>query len=499
MEPFVPRKSVVKPRRRNYKHRGITVVTDGIGLTEHGEIITDLIDFAMTSDPQIFITADPANLLHIMMQAHTPDFNYKVIDSIDTDHRISNPRVTSFGWKLSGKRKKPMHTLWSANDMTRDPSSLMEDGSPQALLGFAMDVRDFLKEQNIPIPSGLSGVGAGMLRDKRIYPNARGRVPHATNERARPLLPGVYAELRATTTQTYKTAIALDQRRAYHRVTQSVPLPDPSTLFARGYFQVQENAPIWCRPKDPLYQRTIDQPGLVLVRATSRNAHKNETRPPALNYVGTRDIYLWTNEIDIALDTGLQIEGLIAAWTSSLNDEGMPRYGKWAETAIDAASPYRAKWLKPTLHSTYGMMAARPRDLLVGHRLGKGRKTTVLIGPHQFNAHAITLENHSPPTNNVPALGMLQAEIRKRSMLKANYLMSEGVEVLHIHADGVHVAGALPLQDEKMWSIEPRTNLRYLDRVSWLADEGDTLPGRDQRKRIETRRHLANVLANRRR
>jgi hypothetical protein len=95
-------------------------------------------------------------------------------------------------------------------------------------------------------------------------------------------------------------------------------------------------------------------------------------------------------------------------------------------------------------------------------------------------------------------LGVLQAEIRARTMRLANSLIVEGVDVLHIHADGIHTTGKLPFLSND-WSVEPRTNLRYVDRVSWLADEGDTLPGRDVQQRIETRRHLLSVLANRNR
>ena len=66
--------------------------------------------------------------------------------------------------------------------------------------------------------------------------------------------------------------------------------------------------------------------------------------------------------------------------------------------------------------------------------------------------------------------------------------------VLHIHADGIHVAGdELPLLP-KGWTVKERTNLEYLDKVSWLSDQGATLPGRDERMRVEVRRHNANLI-----
>lgn len=502
----------VKPRRRGYKHRDIIVVTDGVGVTEHGEVITDLIDFAMTKDSHIFMTGDPAHLLNIMLGAHAPDFNYQLVDSREADvpagfPTMSNPRLTRFGWNrtggrgkntMKGKRKgKAMHIVWSIMDMMRDPTNVLGSGTPGDMLHFAQDVRDWCKDNNVPVPTALSGIASTLLRDGRFWPEDRGRVPRATNERVRPLLPGVYSELRAKTHKTIPAAVALDQRRAYHRAAQVVPLPDPTNLFARGYFQVPDDAPLWCDKGDTVYNRTVTQPGLVLARATSRHTHKHETRPPAINYVGTKDVYLWTNELALCETTGLQIQGLVAAWTSTSKDKGLALYGAWAENAINNAEPYRAKWLKPTLHAVYGLLGARARDLHIAHRLGRSTPSVYLIGGHEFPVHETVLPNTAPATVNVPALGVLQAEIRKSTMELANDLIKEGVDVLHVHADGIHINGKLPLLNLDNWTIEPRTNLHYLDRVSWLADEGDTLPGRDQQLRVAARRAAtANAINN---
>jgi hypothetical protein len=121
-----------------------------------------------------------------------------------------------------------MHIVWSIPDMMRDPTKLLNDGTPGDMLRFAKDVRDWCKDNNIPLPTALSGIASSLMRDERFYPE-RGRIPKATNERLRPLLPGVYSELRAQTTKTYRTAVSLDQRRAYHRGADSpasrTPLP----------------------------------------------------------------------------------------------------------------------------------------------------------------------------------------------------------------------------------------------------------------------------------
>lgn len=493
----------IKPRRRGYKHRAIVIIMDDIGMLESGEVVEDLIDFAMTKDSHIFVTMDPARLLNIMYQSHAPDFNYQLIDSREADvpegmATMSSTRVTRFGWNRmnKGKRKgKAMHIVWSIPDMMRDPTKLINDGTPGDMLKFAKDVRDWCKDNNIPLPTALSGIASSLLRDERFYPESRGRVPHATNDRLRQFLPGVYSELRAKSSVTYKTAVSLDQRRAYHRAAQTVTLPDSTTLFARGYFNVPDKAPLWAVKGDDVYNRTMDQPGLVLVRGTSRpTMPRSETRPPAVNYAGVEDRYIWTNEVPLCEETGLDIHGIVAAWTATHADEGIPRYGRWAESAIDAADDYRALWLKPTLHALYGLLAARPRDLRIAHRLGSGRPARYILGAgHTFPVHETHLGAQSSPTVNIAMLGVLQSEIRARTMRLANGLITEGVDVLHIHADGIHTTGKLPLLPND-WSLEPRTNLRYVDRVSWLADEGDVLPGRDTRARVEKRRSMAVAL-----
>lgn len=510
---------MVKPRRRAYVHRDLITVVNACGLTEHGEVVTNLAVFAASSDAHIWITVDPAGLLLIMMHrlTHIPEFNYQMTNTRDDEGGLtmSHTKLQRFGFRpdptvtdkddaraqlhahgLNGKNQA-MHTVWSPADMMRNPADLIDGASHSELMRFGQDVRDWCKDNNIPLPTSLSGIASSLLRDSRFWPHDRGRVPKSTNERIRSHLPGVYSELRVKPSRRHQ-AIALDQRRAYHVAAQEVPMPDPTTLFARGYFHDPENSPIWAQPGGVLYNRIIRQPGIVAVRAMCRVTLKDETRPPAVNFQGTDVIYLWTNELDLCQRHGVHVHGIIAAWTSTTADSGMPRYGAWSQSQIDQASDYRARWLKPTLHATYGLLAARSRTLRIGHRHGKGQPAVYILGHgHEFPVKEVTLPDVAPATVNVTALGTLQAEIRQRSMKLANALMAEGVTVLHIHADGIHVEGRMPLLDTRGWSVEPRDNLQYIDRVSWISDHGDCLPGRDTAQRIELRRHLVDTLVRR--
>lgn len=506
---LVDRERTVAPRKRRYIHRDIITVVDDLGRLEDGTPVHNLPLFASTCDPYLWVTTEPARLLMIMKSAfdHVDGFNYQILQSDevyeDGTPCMSYTRLTRFGiTDVPGRRKQAMHLVWSPFDMMRNPMRVLEGAGWVDLLRFADDVRSWCREQNLPLPTSLSGISSGLLRDERFWPEARGRVPKATNENVRKYLPGVHSELRGRTNRRYHQAVALDQKTAYHRAAQEVPLPDPTTLYARGYFNCPEDAPIWATPGSVLYNRIVKQPGLLAVRAQSRPTGKREVRLPMLNFMSKRaeTLYLWSSELELAQQSGLTIHGLVAAWTSDFADEGFPRYGKFAQGEIEAAGDYRKRWLKPILHATYGMLAARPRQLKVGHRHGKGRLTRYVLGRgYDFPVHEAELGAHSPPTTNVAALGVLQAEIRARSIKLADHLTKEGVEVLHIHADGIHVRGQLPLMPLEAWKVEPRTNLTYLDRVSWLAEEGDCLPGRDDFMRSALRRSADRVLTGRKR
>lgn len=504
----------MKPRRTGYKHRDIIAVHNRTGVTEHGEVVTDLPAYALDHDTHVWVTMDPAWLLSVMLAAFTtiPAFNYQIVHS--TEHVVrgafveNGARLTRFGFKCRcdkddrkawgcacgcpPKRKGAMNTVWSPGDMSRNPGDYMDEFNHTGLLKFATDVRGWCDDQNLPLPTSLSGIAASLLRDSRFWPAARGRVPTATNERVRAWLPGVYSELRTEPGDTHH-AVAIDQRTAYHRAAQEVATPDPTTLFARGYFLDPEHSPVWAEPETPVFTRTIAQPGVIFITYSARPVRKHEARSPAIT-PGTGRAAVWTNEVPHLESMGVTVTGIIAAWTSCDPDAGLPRYGHWAQARITESDGYRKRWLKPTLHAVYGLLAMRTRQVSIGHLRGSGQRDTFILGAgREFPVHRHDLPPLPSPTTNTTMLGVLQAEIRVRSFKMATALSMEGVKILHIHADGLHVEGALPLLTDA-WSITPRTNLQYIDRVSWLSDEGDVLPGRDERKRVETRRHHARLI-----
>jgi hypothetical protein len=361
-----------------------------------------------------------------------------------------------------------------------------------------MDIREWCRDENVPMPSTLAGIANSLLRDERFWPEDRGRVPKATNENVRKYLPGVYGELRAKPLTRKENAVSLDQRTAYHVAAQEVATPDPTTLFARGYFNAPDTAPVWAPTGTLLYERTMSQPGIVYVLVEVQHLRRHHVRPPAVKRAGRYRCALWTNEIALCEQNGVTIRGIVAAWTSNLADTGLPLYGAYAQKQITEASEFRRRWLKPTLHALYGLLATRPRRVKMGHLRGNAQTDAIArIGfGHEFPVKQSDLGVIQPMTANVAMLGVLQAEIRARSFALARELMEAGAEVLHIHADGIHVTGdIIPLIPDG-WKIETLTNLHYLDAVSWLSAEGDHLPGRDAKQRAEVARHHTTLVTS---
>lgn len=510
----------ILPRARGFKYMDIAAVyKDNLILTEQGEVIEDATQYVHDAAPTAFIATDPSAFLHALdfRWCEHPHWRYALarIVSDKGDLTMTRTKLTSFGFRAcktpderaacpicsrqQGKRKSRLHQCWDPRAMSPTPiHKLIGSASPGDLIKWAQDVRQWAQEQNLELRSALSGYGSQLLRDGRFYPSPRRRVPRATNEKARPSLPGNLVRMVDVQpgTQSYDVT-SIDQRSAHHRIVQDIDLPDANTLFARGYFNDPENAPrMWAPRGTVLYERTIRQPGLLYVELTStRRTRPGEFRLLLQDFVGQRREWIWTNSVTFLESTGTRIEGIVAAWTSTSVDSGLSRYGSFAANQIENASPARKQWLKPLLHSTYGLLAARPRPLqtgVSGHTNG-GRSSTFLLGTRPFLVTERTVSNWAPAFVNVIQRGMIECETQLRSLRMAQQLTDDGARVLHIHTDGLHVEGQLPLLPDT-WGVNGLTEVMYIDNVSWIANERECLPGRDQRERAEVIKHHTNIL-----
>lgn len=511
----------IKPRTRGFVHMDIAVVTHDVIIDEHGELHADPVGYIYTARPTAFITTDPSHFLAQLDERYHdhPHWRFTLARIIAERGSMAMSRVklTTFGFRAcrtprernncpicahgAGQRKGRLHQCWDPRAMSPTPvHKMIGDASATSLLTWAQDVRSWAQEQNLELRVALSGYGSQLLRDERFYPDARRRVPRATNERIRPTLPGNLVRLVDVTPgpRSYNVT-AIDQRSAHHRIVQDIALPDANTLFARGYFNDPEHAPkLWAPRGTTLYNRIINQPGLIYAQVTSRMTAPGEFRLLLQDFTGQDRRYIWTNTVNFLESTGTRIDGIIAAWTSTTTDTGLSQYGAFAQNQIETASPERKRWLKPLLHSTYGLLAARARPLQIGRNghSNSGTSSCFLFGPRPFHVTARTLTNFQPAFVNVAQRGMIEAETQIRSLRMAQELYDSGCDITHIHTDGLHVVGKLPLLPDT-WGINGLTDVTYIDNVSWVSRERVCLPGRDAKERMEVTKHHASILAAR--
>lgn len=494
----------VKPRTRKYVHMPLVAVVDGELVTEDGEHARNLPVYFRSMEPTIVVTLEVSHFLSTLHAAHgdDPTWRYTLYRTHSQfgDGSVARVKLTTFGFRGEGARRQRLHQCWDPRSYSPDVSArFLDGGDPGDLLRWAIDVRTWAQEQDLELRNAFAGYGAQLLRDPRFYPEPRRRVPRATNERARPALPGNLITLSVPPGPTPHTVVSIDQKSAHHQIVQDIPLPSSNHLFARGYFNDPENAEgYWVERDTPLWTAlTTYHHGLLYVGLHSRMSGKRERglRLPIQEYQGYKREFIWTNQLTWLESTGTYIDGVFAAWTSTSVDEGLSLYGKFAASQIASASPARKKWLKPLLHSAYGLLAARPRPLEVGHRTAGHSPHTFLLGAREFPVKGVKLDAVTPQFVNVVQRGMIEAETQLRSLRMANDLTSQGCEVLHVHSDGLHVRGNLPLLPDT-WSVSPLTDVLYIDRVSWVSAERVCLPGRDQSARHAQIVHHGQVLAD---
>jgi hypothetical protein len=506
-EAVIPER-IIHPRKRGYRHFNLAVVhdyrlTDETGTDIQGDI-TAIVDYVRNAPATVFVVTDASWFLGVL----DDDFKHSVpttvvvdrkgrqklygwqygLTQVDVSHdegETSTVKISGFGIRREGLRHQPMHQCWDMTTFTPTTTTKLLGGKKithETLLAFALDVREWAHTQDLQLRNSLSGYASQLQRDKRFYPDSRCKVPTATNERARSYLPGNLVKLYVDPNTRYAYNVtSIDQRSAHHQIVQDIPLPNANTLHARGYFHNPDNATkYWIGRSDSIYNRATRATGLLCVDLSSRPTKPGEFRLHLQDFDGTRRVYVWTNTIPFLEATGSRIEGIYAAWTATTTDTGLPAYGKWALEEIQRTSTDRKHWLKPLLHSTYGLLAANPRPITKGHRLALGgERSSIILGAREFLARKYTIDKLRTSTTNVIQRGMIEAETQMRSLQLAQTITDNGCAVTGVFADCVHVVGSPPPVDPARWKTTELTHVVYIDRVSYLSDEHDCLPGRD--------------------
>jgi hypothetical protein len=367
------------------------------------------------------------------------------------------------------------------------------------LLDFGKQVRSFLVENDLQIRPTSGGIGGQLLRDRRFYPDARRKVPRATNDKVRDRLPGNFYRLYGAEVGRVYRASYLDQINAHHASAAQLRLPCANNLMARGRFATFEDK-AWRKHGTAGYKIEIERPGLFYARIWSQGGSGRKPVLPLMEKRGSELRYFYSNELEELQSYG-RIEYLIAAWTSGETDTGINAYAQWAVRQLARTTESDRGWIKPTLLSTYGILAAKAKYTEYGYKRAKGGEEKLYpIGTKRLAVMAKRTEKAlESPVANVIHRGMIEAETRLESIRLARELGASGVEILAIYADSVFVrSGPLPLLPAN-WKIQSHlTGLRFLSATMFTSKELTKLPGvggNEARKQLTSSKAPLNARA----
>lgn len=451
--------------------------------------------------PVMLVCHNPHKVFQRLHEAFKTDPQWNARFSVNTaerfhlDGKVREPKVKTtkdirigyFGFRTSNRKTKYFHPV-TPLDFMDDFRKYGDTEWPEyiRLYHWGGSVRKWMQKHNLRFTATRGGLSSQLLRDKRFYPEARRKVPKLTNEKARLALPGnFYAMAEDSVGKMYAGVYLIDQENAHHHAAENVHLPHADTLFARGRFATVSDKP-YMREGRLGYENLIGEYGLFRVRVWVPK-HWGGMVPPWNDRTGLTNMYLFSNELAMAEELGMEIRHISYAWTSRDRDEGLSKYAEWAQQEV-SAHPEHRQWLKPTLLSAYGILGVRPRIMEMAYwQSKKGEPFRYLLGPTPVTMQRMrTTKEIQPGIANLIHRGMIEAETRKLSIQLARRLETEGHTVIAIHADAVLVKDEgqqLPLLPPP-WRVKDRlTTFQAIDQVSFSSDTVTVLPGRKRAKR----------------
>lgn len=517
---------IVRPRKSSAEWRPVIAVSrDFVVVEDRDEDVfptSDLGRILVSSPPSILVCQGFGQHLQQLQQefGRDPQFNYRVTPL----HRYSRPwgngsgrirqgMITDaicnwVGWKSTDKNKPnqyhyPLDPLWFLTAGIDDLNDHLTMPRIAKLYHWAREVRDWCHINGLKVTPSSGGIAAQLLRDSRFYPEPRRKVPRGINDSARSLLPGNYYHLPASTKRDkpYK-AIYLDMENAHHALAQTICLPDPNSLRAYGdysYFLRKEKNPGLSprRWKDGA-SSVLERSGLFHLRVTVPHITYKRFPPPYMERAGSYDLAVYSNELQLIRELGGEIQEVYAAFVSTGRDEGIRRYARWSVEEIRSNAEIK-QWLKPVLHSSYGLLAARPVAFETGYYRSKGDQNRVEypMGNASIPANArLSKRAVESRIANVIQRGMIEAEVRKEALRLARFLTEvDGHRVLAIYADGIFIEDTgrpIKLLDPPWRVKETVRNLRFHSATTFTSSSLNRLPGipRSSRERFIADREL---------
>jgi len=471
----------------------IAIINDQV-LTEDGEsmLLDQLVRRLPNMDSTLFAATNGADLLayldNMFAVPYPTVWQWRTTD-ISREIPASNPKikyvrsvtvaVQFFGFREIGEKSQyhrlidPV-TMYGKDLLTGSESRIVQ------LLNWAVALRDWCSQNGLEVRPTTGGISAQLLTDPRFYPEARRKVPAATNEQVRGHLPGnhYYLDVEPSPEREYN-AHYIDQHRAHHYHAKLIHFPHANHLYAYGNFHNVESGYYRNQPSPQfmgLYCLDLQLPEDAVAFSWLINEDLDDI---AAGKLACR--YLYTNELTHVLDMGYKILGIRAAWGSTHRDTGLNNLAAWACDQLDKHND--PVWLKPLLLSAYGCLACRGDHAETVFRIAKsGEEKTFATGKRRLTGLS-TKRPHKlePKIVNVLHRGMIEAATRSESIGLAQHLTLHGQRVIQIYADGVIAEASddlpLPLLPEP-WEVKHNlTHYQPLSRQALLSDQITRLPG----------------------
>lgn len=501
-EKFIKAPRVVKPRRRRFQRLPVMAIythhaTDSSpeqtnALSEDGELITEqeLLERLPKMPSTLFIRMDAASYVAeldaLYRQKHPGTWNCRFITK---QSNILTPEGYSravreqvvchyFGWKTRGAGS--FHKIL-------DPFIFLEQRLPkqskpyiQTLLEWGVQLRDFCDEEGLEVRCTAGAISGQYLTDPRFYPNARRKVPRATNDSVREHLPGNYYSLTVEPkSEREYTAYYLDQGAAHHYHAATTAFPCSDELYAYGRF-----ADVAHTVFSDVWDNFHGLYCLDLLAPQGRQSPRwirDWLDHRAADPLPLEKRYVYSNELPLLRDYGYKVLGVRAAWGSLQRDEGLNAYAAYALDQL--ARRGASATLKRLLLATYGVLAITPRDSVsIYARATRGDMASVRIGPHTFTGYKVQQKvKLEPRIANVLHRGMIEAACRMESIGYADWLETRGYNVLSIYSDAVMVEVnddlPMPITPEPWRLKNTLHHLRFINTQAYISAEESKVPG----------------------
>lgn len=501
--PRPPVRRPVKPRKPREVYKPIIAIADDEILMEDGEVFSyDDLPFLIRTQPSSILVAHNFGPIVQFLDREFSDDPLWQFRATPVERAAWAPNrkrkatmrdctIGYLGFKGPNKKKGKYHyplspktfVLRTAQELRRDiPES---NANTVKLMEWAKEVREFLTKHKLNLSPTSGGIAAQLLRDSKFYPEDRRKVPRHTNAAARSQLPGNFYQLYAAKEgKGYHKAAYLDQISAHHMAAKRLTFPNANTLFQHGYYSTLKDSS-YAKAGTPRFDRIIGEYGLFYLAFEAPRFSDTDFPLPNIELkinphtrYGTG--YFYSNELPYLAELKVRIRHIIACWTSPDADIGLNLYSEWALKEIEDAPANSKPWLKPTLLSTYGVLASKPKIQEFGYKHAEGgAKTRYPCGSGFLDVEVKASEKmREPLMSNVIHRGMIEAETRLTSIRLARELAKQGHTILAIYADSVFVASTeLPLLPPGWRIQEYLSGLHFESATHFTSRELSKMPG----------------------